>query len=238
MITFTEAEQQEILNEIANQYFQRNFGALSKSEWETFLFSVYLSHCRKNDALPFDDYTLSKQLGITQSRVRSLKEKVSVKYTDGNFSWKEAFVRAIPNASYFPETHTIKLLIQEKDVLIEVRQLLEARGLFDERPLNDKLLQVPVGSFLEICFSLEKEMPVLQDASRTFLIDLQREYEAEDKSLLTQFFDDFSTHGMKAFAMSASKNVLAEVLESAQDYIPGGNIVKALCNLSGVIKKA
>ena len=236
---FNEAEKRVIIDEIERQYFQRNFGSLSKTEWETFLFSVYLSHCRKDDGEAFDDYTMSKKLGLTQSRVRSLKEKALVRFGEDNDSWKEAFVMAIPKASYDKDTHIVKMLIPEKDVIIEVRQMLEEQGLYDERSLNDKLLTIPISSFLEICFALyEQNNAIFSTSAEATLLELQKKYQDEGKTALQRLNEDRTFNGLKTFAMEVGPDVLTEVLEFLGSSVPALQIGKMLLNIAKVIKNS
>ena len=57
-IDFTPEEKAVAFEEISSCYFQRNFGTMSKSDFETLMFSIYIGHCISKN-LPFDDYTLS-----------------------------------------------------------------------------------------------------------------------------------------------------------------------------------
>ena len=72
--SFEQNEFKDLFDELMDMYFRRNFGSTSKADLETFLFSYYLEHLIRN-GMPYDDYTLGKDLGLTISRVRSLKEK-------------------------------------------------------------------------------------------------------------------------------------------------------------------
>lgn len=69
-LQFSEEEKMHLFDAVQKNYFQKNFGTMSKSDLEVLLFSEFIEHCLNNE-IPFDDFSLSKQLGITQSRVRS-----------------------------------------------------------------------------------------------------------------------------------------------------------------------
>ena len=73
-MTFNEEEKIRLFNKIEEHYFRRNFGSMSKTDLETLLFSEYIESCINNNK-PYDDYSLSKELGVTQARIRSLKER-------------------------------------------------------------------------------------------------------------------------------------------------------------------
>lgn len=78
-VDFSVEEKAEAFDSISELYFDRNFGSTSKSDFETLLFSIYIEHLIKN-GLPYDDYIMSKTLGITETRVRALKERKQLKY--------------------------------------------------------------------------------------------------------------------------------------------------------------
>ena len=119
----------------------------------------YIEHCIRNN-IPYDDYTLSKQLGITQSRIRSLKERKELKYPHEGFEWKTVFAESIKNAKYDENDHYIKVIIQDINVMSEIRHYIEEKGWYDECSLNKKLLRIPFDCFLEICSEDEASLYV------------------------------------------------------------------------------
>ena len=58
---FKPEEKIAVFDEIANNYFHKNFGSMTKVDLETLLFSKYIDHCI-GEKIPFDDYTLSKEV--------------------------------------------------------------------------------------------------------------------------------------------------------------------------------
>ena len=146
---FNETEKCAIFDKIAENYFEHNFGSMTKSDFETLLFSEYIEHCIKNN-LPFDDYTLSKKLGITQPRIRALKERKELKYPYKDFDWRIPFLEAIRNAKYDSRTHSVKMIVQDVNVMNEIRNFLEQNGWYDECSLNKKLLTLPLECFVDV----------------------------------------------------------------------------------------
>ena len=152
---FTDNEKIALFDKIAALYFKRNFGSTSKVDFETLLFSEFIDHCIRS-GISFDDYTISKELGITQSRVRSLKERKELKYPYlVDTKWKEAFVSALKNARYDEHDHYVKFIIQDINVMNEARHFIEEKGWYDECSLNKKLLRIPLDCLTEICLEDE-----------------------------------------------------------------------------------
>lgn len=214
---FSEDEKIVIFDKIANNYFVRNFGSMSKTDFETLLFSEYIEH-RIRVGLPYDDYSLSKELGITQSRIRSLKERKELKYPYKDFKWQNAFAESVKNAKYDKNDHYVKMIIQDINVMTEVRNHIETAGWYDECSLNKKLLRIPLDCFAEICYTDEAFSEVFTDETKKIV---KRISNAENTDVQA-FLEDFTKDGFKSFLMSASQTVICEVLSS----LPFGGVAK------------
>lgn len=216
-MNFSTEEKIKIFDKIAQNYFVRNFGEMSKSDFETLLFSEYIEH-RINNKLPFDDYSLSKELGITQVRIRALKEKKELKYPYNVVEWKKIFAESVKNAKIDPNDHYVKMIIQDINVMNEIRNFIEIHGWYDECSLNRKLLRIPLDCFVEICYNSDTFDNVFSEETKKTIKKISK---AEDSSVQT-FLKDFSKDGLKSFLMSASKEVISEVLK----LLPFGGITK------------
>ena len=217
--SFDAQEKAETFDKLFDMYFQQNFGSTTKSDVETFLFSAFIEHCL-NHGNQIDDYTLSKQLGITQSRIRSLKERKELKYPRGErFKWQEAFAESIKTAKYDEDNHRVKTIIQDVNVLIEIRHYIEISNWYDEPTLNRKMLQVPLDCFIEICASLDND------------IDFDKETEKVIRGLkskegvypqIKNLINDYSKEALLEFLKSSTKEGLRTLLP----LLPFGNIGK------------
>lgn len=217
--SFTKEEKVAVFDKIYESYFNKNFGSMSKADFETMIFSEYIDHLIKNgDA--YDDYTVSKELGITQARVRSLKERKSIKYPNTSVDWKEALTNGVKSAKYDADTHCVKILIQETDVMAEVRHRLETKGLFDEYSLNKKLLVIKTDIFLELISDSDDFDMLLTDDAKRKIKEIEAK-EPNDNSL-KDFASNFTKDGLKDFLMSASKEAILGVLGT----LPFGGCLK------------
>lgn len=227
MIVFNNEEKCKAFDAIASYYYSGNFGSMSKSDFETLLFSEYLDHCMAN-SIPYDDYSLSKELGITQNRIRSLKERKALKYPYVGIDWKKDVAELVKNAKYDKTDHLVKFIIQDITVMNEVRHYIEEHGWFDECSLNKKLLRIPLDCFVDVfvvdediynCFSQETKKIV-------------NSIKYSDDSVLG-FLKDFSKDGFKSFLMGASKEAILAVLPC----LPFGGVAKtAFSYLEKVMK--
>lgn len=215
-MSFSKEEKEACFDKISELFFCQNFGSTSKTDFEVLLFSEYIEHCMKVGE-PFDDYSLSKKLGITQSRVRSLKERKELKYPHVGFDWRIEFAESVKNAKYDDSDHYVKIIIQDINVLTEIRHFIEERGWYDECSLNKKLLRIPLDCFTEIC---------IDDKSlfNTFSQETKKAVKAisYSDSDIQAFLADFSKEGLKAFLMSASKEAILSVIQ----LLPFGGLAK------------
>jgi len=202
----TKEKKAAAFDKIAEKYYFSNFGSTSKSDLDVLLFSEYLERCL-SDAKPFDDYSLSKQLGITQSRIRTLKERKELLYPHDNFDWRVPFAESIKNARFDESDHYVKIPVQDVNVLIEARHYIEEKGWYDECSLNKKLLRIPFDCFVEL-FDEDNEL------SKALSSEAKERVERISKSdnAISAFLNDFTKDGLKRFLMGASKEAILAVL--------------------------
>ena len=213
---FSNEEKVALFDKVSELYFNKNFGSTSKADFETLLFSEYIEH-RLRVNLPFDDYTISKDLGISQSRVRSLKERKELKYPYKDFAWIDAFVSAAAKAKYDEHDHYVKFIIQDINVLNETRHFIEEKGWYDECSLNKKLLRIPLDCYTEICLKDEEISGLFSEEAKKKIKKV-----ANSDSAIKDFINDFSKDGLKKFFMSAGKEALISVISC----LPFGGIAR------------
>lgn len=216
MEQFKDDEKIKLFDVIAENYFDRNFGRMSKADFETLLFSAYIDHLISENK-PTDDYVISKQLGLKQARVRSLKENKELKYPT-EYDWREAFANCVGNAKYDEKSGNVKVIVQDVNVLNDVRYFIEKNGWYDDYSLNRKLLSIPKECFLSIFVSGE-------DFRHLFSQEVKRNIKniKTDDTAIQAFIKDFSEEGLKNLCMNASTEVLKLVL----NLLPFGNIAKS-----------
>lgn len=226
----TEADKAAAFDKIAQRFYFANFATMSKSDIETLLFSVYLDRILDSSESNYDaysDYTLSKVLGVPQSRISTLKVRKELQYPYPKFDWRESFAEEIKNAKYNEQDHYIRLIVQDVNVMNEVRHYIELHGWFDECSLNKKLLKIPLDCFAEVFLENDSGFSLSQEE--------KKELEALGKSEpeVKKFLADLTKDGVKSFLMSASKTLIPEVLK----ILPFGGFVRVAFNgLIGIIE--
>ena len=141
---------------IAEKYYFSNFGSISRSDFDTLMFSLYIEQIlfkHQDDFSAYSDYTLSKQLGITQTKVSNLKVKKELLYPFEGFNWQKAFERISSKAIY--EGGKIKLFVPDKNLYLEIKNAIETAGGFIEVQLTPNLLQVRLPYFLDLLIAID-----------------------------------------------------------------------------------
>ena len=228
-VFFTDDDKIVAFDKIAERYFQQNFGTLSKTDIELLMFSILRDNGKdaQGEPLSADDYSLSKLLGIRQTRVRSLKQNVQLKFPMEDYNWKEIFVRQIENARYDDVKKLVKMTIPDVNVLIEVRHLIETIGMYDEYQLNPKLFQCPLDVFIKLCESLEEEKVQINEETKKKLRELSDKHATDgNKTAIEKLLAGDFKAGIKEFTIEASKEALCEVL----NLIPFAGIAKIAIN--------
>ena len=118
---------------------------------DVLMFSLYIERIldvSESDAKSYSDYTLSKYLGITQTRISNLKIKKELQYPYEKFSWKPSFERVLKNYRY--DNGKIMLFIPDRNLYPELKNAIEESEGYVEITLNPTLLQVTPEYFIDL----------------------------------------------------------------------------------------
>ena len=207
---FSGQEKEAAFDLISSKFFNHNFGMMSKSDYETLLFHIYIEHLL-NNSLPFDDYIISKDLGITQSKVRTLKCKKELQYPHEGFDWQIAFAEDVKKADYDDTTRSISVPIDDVNVLIELRYYLEKNGMFDTRTLNPKLFSCKLDFFIKLCEKLSDDDVVIDEETEKKLKALKRIDDGQ--GIIKKICSGAVEDGLRDLAINASKELIVTVLK-------------------------
>lgn len=154
----TEADKAAAFDKIARRFYFANFATMSKSDFETLLFSLYLEqilNCSENNYDAYSDYTLSKVLGVPQSRISTLKVRKELQYPYSKFDWKESFKRISQRAIY--EDGKIRLYIPDRNLYLEIKNAVETSGGYVEMQLSPNLLQIRPEYFVDLVLAISDD---------------------------------------------------------------------------------
>ena len=235
MEQFKTNEKLRAFDDIAKHFYDKNFGTMTKTDYETLLFWIYLRHL-KAESKPYDDYSISRALGITQSKVRSLKMRIELReslMTDD--SWKEEFAACIKTAIYDKRKKLVKVIIPEVTVMMELRHFMEENRWYDEYQLNPKLFQCPLDFFPQLCEKIGNTELFIDDETKNKLEEIIREAAPEEASALSKILKGGFEDGFKELAWVGTTTIVIEVLK----VLPFGGIASSIISaLISVLEKS
>ncbi len=225
---FTDDDKIKYFDQITRFFYEANFGTLSKSAMELLMFHFYLEKLMARstsddgiiDYSQCSDYVISKDLGITQQRVRNLKVKNQLAYPI-EFDWKAALARLTENARYDTATNRIALNIPDPNLYLEIQNFIESKGAYIEKQLNSKLLQLRAEYYIDLVVELEPE-----ENRKKIIKSLRKMFQDNGK-------DDkaFREKEIGKSLLNGALN-LVEVAANVSSFISSDNIVgTALLNL-------
>ena len=146
---------QDFFSEVKKRCLDRNFGTLSKSEFDLMLFHYYLQNKQEEVGSRYvSDYEIGRDLGLTIQRVRSLREREALKWRSQE-DWKEKFLKCLKYARYDEKSDAVKILVPDVNVIKEVRNFIEMAGLIDDYQLNPKVFQCNLDALIAICLDFK-----------------------------------------------------------------------------------
>lgn len=145
--------------------FTRHFGSFSKSDYEILMFTIFQDSLEK----PLRDYDISIALGITESKVRSLRIKSQLLYPK-KLEWTEELVKSIKHGYYDRIQQQVTVTFEDPSVQSLMKNMIEEKCGVVWQSLNVKQLILPVESFLLLAAFAEKDesavLKSLQEAVR------------------------------------------------------------------------
>lgn len=212
----------EAFDKIAACYYYGNFGTMQKSNLDTLMFSIYIEQILKkseDDMRSYSRYNLSKWLGITQSKVDSLKVKKQLLYPI-EFNWKEQFLRLCRNADY--KDGNISINIPDKNLYLEIKNVIDESGGFVETTLTQNLLRVSEKYFIVLLLNAVDSNNESEDYDK--LLETIKEYCPEDlqQIVATLKKKEESDYTWKDVISNISKDAACEIIKN---YVPVGSNV-------------
>lgn len=227
-IEFSNEDKIKYFDEICDKFYFQNFGQLSKSDIELLMFHFYIEKMIKDNEKPdgtidynkCSDYKISKELGITQQKVKNLKVKNQLKYPI-EYDWRKALANLTKNARYDSSTHRISLNIPDPNLYLEIQNFIEENGAYIEKQLNSKILQLRVEYYIDLVISLE------DDASRKKIIkELEKLFKNSEKENIK-----FDEKNIGKSLIDGAVNITTIIANISSMFSPGNIIAGSLIKL-------
>ena len=219
ILSLPDERKSKLFDKIAENYYNTNFGSFSKSQMDLLMFSIYIEELIDNDQC-FDDYTMSKQLGILQTNVRQLKKKKQLIYPK-NYKWYEAFLSYSKTATT-DHLGRIVISIQDPNVYLELQHAIEEIGGYVEVQLNSKLLKIPPGYYIELLLKIHQiesgaDKKAEKEFRSAFIKKLNEKY-LEEQKIVGEITE-------KTLLTKLKEQSLEIVIDVLKDMIPGGSVI-------------
>ena len=163
-VSFTQDEKAKLFDKMADCFYNANFGQMSKADIELLMFNFYIEKMISDSKNPdgtvdyrkCSDYKISKELGITQQRVRNLKVKNQLIHPI-QYDWKAALAKLTENARYDKDSGKVTMNIPDPNLYLEIQNFIEEQGAYVEKQLNSKILQLRAEYYIDLVIALESE---------------------------------------------------------------------------------
>ncbi len=222
----------ESFDKIAEKYYFQNFGTIQKAEIDLLLFSEYMDRIYKasgdapND---YSNYTISKLLGITESRVASLKEKKEVKYPS-EYDWRQEFLSLLEKAEF--KDDKVRIFVRDGRLYSVLCNLVEEMGSYSETTLTRRLLVVSPPVFVDLMIeaSPNKDKEEMRNKLAIIFADNKLDSEAYVTKRMT----------VREALRESSSQIIENVMLAVVDQIPiaGPVVYEAAKGVLSAIKKA
>lgn len=228
----TDQDKAACFDELCKHFYEHNFGQMSKADIELLMFHFYitkLNEMAKNGDAKNTDYAVSKELGISQQRVRNLKTKEFLVYPqESGWDWKKEFSKLIFRAKLDEERKKIRLNIEDPNLFNELKNYIEEQGSYVDIQLNSKIFEVRVDQFLDLALSVEDDAK-----KKEIRKELKKKFDNDRKE--NGVFDE--KHPFKAFINDVeSVKSMLELLKKT--FSPGNVLFQPLINLVKGVKEA
>lgn len=198
-VSFTPEEKAALFDIIAAKYYEQNFGQISKADMELLMFQFYIeklieSNRAEDGTIDYNkcsDYIISKELGITQQRVRNLKVKNQLAHPV-DYDWKLALAKLTRNARFDPVSHKVTLNIPDPNLYLEIQNFIEERGAYVEKQLNSKILQIRAEYYIDLVIALEPEKSqkaIIKELRKFFTQNNADQSKLDEKSIGKSLID-------------------------------------------------
>ncbi len=179
---FTTEEKAAYFDELAKRYYNKNFATLSKTDADLLMFHFYLKkfisqNTDEDGIINFQmcsDFKISKELGITQRRVKGLKEKSQLVYPI-ELQWQKNLRPLLKNARR--DNDKIVIPISDPSLLREAENYIEELGGYTETCVKDKCLIIRPEYYIDL------QMEIFDENDRNAVIkELRKELEKSGKA--------------------------------------------------------
>lgn len=158
-VEFSEHEAAEAFRKIASRFYERNFGAASKTEIELVMFGILVE-----TAPDLSDLALAKRLGITPQMVSNRRTKLALRNDLESCDWAASLLKALDSGAYvLREAKSgceMKIMFPSKMAVYEFEDALRGCGHYFDNSFNSLVVVAPMSAILHLLFEEIAGLPM------------------------------------------------------------------------------
>lgn len=158
-VGFSEHEAAEAFHKIASRFYERNFGAASKTEIELVMFGILVEK-----APGLSDLALAKRLGITPQMVSNRRMKLALRNDLESCDWAASLLAALNSGTYvLREAKSgceMKIMFPSKMAVYEFEDALRECGHYFDNSFNSLVVVVPMSAIFHLLFEEIAGLPM------------------------------------------------------------------------------
>lgn len=188
--------------EVASLYYDKNFGTISKSETDLFMFKILYRKMQDKTGKKPSEFELAKMLGISKQKIRNMIEKMELKYPIAvNTTWQNEVAKLFGTNAFQCGGSDEEFLLFIDDVVLryEIENFLASNYLPTEYTLNSHVITLRKPAVLALVYEC------CQPGERNDFLKVL----AKDTNKTTESIKDEIVKG--TFWYRASKNLGREV---------------------------
>lgn len=181
------------LDRAIEEYISRGFGSMNKSDFELYIFNRWYQQHNS-----YSDYEISRELRITESKVKKLKYEAALKYTTEGDEERlnKKIEELLHHVQYRKQSEKLSFLVRDKYLRDYIAFVLEKDGRYTDSSFNSNIVSLYIDDFvhlLDTTTSKETKNKILQLAKERSAIEpnFPKDYKEilwnGTRTLVTQF---------------------------------------------------
>ena len=191
--------------EVIEQYLNRGFGSMNKNDFEVWIFNEW----RKSQSKDLSDYQISKELKISEAKIKRLKYEADLKYSFNEVELLDKFFCLVEKAKYKKEGEKLIFVISDKLLRQYITSVLEDDGRFLESSLTSSTVSIYIDDFI---FLLEKFKFNEEERKNIEELVLQKEenndFQLSFSEIIKSFLEDVGNKYIGAVTTATIKKYL------------------------------
>lgn len=177
-------KEEEFAKEFISRYSKVGFGSMNKNDFEVMIYDLLKKYGNLSGK---NNYDISLELQITESKVKKLSYEAELKYNNHNDkSFKNDFLKILEKAKIRKDTNKVLFSVEDKFLRTSISAKLKSLGHFSDSSFNSEIISIDVKSFIDLLDS------ILDESEKEKIINDNKDI-FKDKTKIVDFKDVIQT---------------------------------------------